>query len=318
MLRGFEKLNYLARSGKDFIFIISYDKSEILSYPLDNLPSNIAFNIEGVSFGNPPHLEGQNIKYHLKKYPIPFEEYQKKFNIIQEHILAGDTYLLNLTQPTYIESSYTLEDFYIYSEAKYKLYLKDNFVCFSPECFVKIKDNTIYTYPMKGTIDSSIKDAKEKILANNKEFAEHTMIVDLMRNDLNIIGSKTEVKRFRYIDEIYAGDKKLLQVSSEISSELPKGWRENIGDILNKITPAGSITGTPKKKTIEIIKSVEGYDRGFYTGIFGVCIGDSLNSAVMIRFVQKDRDRLIYKSGGGITVDSDVKMEYQEMLDKVY
>ena len=171
---------------------------------------------------------------------------------------------------------------------------------------------------MKGTIDASIKGAKEKILANKKEFAEHTMIVDLMRNDLNIVGSNTEVNRFRYIDEIYAGDKKLLQVSSEISSKLPKDWRENIGDILNKITPAGSITGTPKKKTIEIINSVEGYDRGFYTGIFGVCIGDSLNSAVIIRFVQKDRDRLVYKSGGGITIDSDVKMEYQEMLDKVY
>ena len=144
---------------------------------------------------------------------------------------AGDTYLLNLTQATYIESSYTLEEFYIYSKAKYKLYLKDNFVCFSPECFVKIKDNTIYTHPMKGTIDASIKGAKEKILANKKEFAEHTMIVDLMRNDLNIVGSNTEVNRFRYIDEIYAGDKKLLQVSSEISSKLPKDWRENIGDI---------------------------------------------------------------------------------------
>ncbi|MCK5878109.1 MAG: chorismate-binding protein, partial [Candidatus Marithrix sp.] len=77
--------------------------------------------------------------------------------------------------------------------------------------------------------------------------------------------------------------------------------------------------GVPKKKTLEIIKTVEGYKRGFFTGIFGYFDGYKLDSAIMIRFIEKqENNQLIYKSGGGITVDSDLKTEYKEMLDKIY
>ena len=316
MIEGFELLNYLGREGEDFLFIISYDKNTLLAYKLDDIPSNIACFIDGKEFGTTlPYIPKE---YHLTKSPISYNEYLSKFNQVKKHISAGDTYLLNLTQPTKITSSYTLEDFYTHSKAPYKLYIKDKFVCFSPECFIEIKDSIISTHPMKGTIDASIENAREKILSDTKELAEHTMIVDLMRNDLNMVGSNTKVEKFRYIDKIYAGKKSLLQVSSHISSKLDKSWREHIGDILYTLTPAGSITGTPKKKTIELIEKIEGYKRGFYTGIFGVCIGNRLKSAVMIRFVEKYKDYFIYKSGGGITSDSDAKLEYQEMIDKVY
>ncbi len=317
MREGFDYLNRLGKAGEDFLFVIPYDKSDILAYPIDTVPPEIACCIKGREFGKAPATT-EDIEYNLKKYPVNYEEYLSKFKQVQEHIASGDTYLLNLTQPTEIETSYTLEDFYTRSQADYKLYFRDQFVCFSPECFIEIKNNTVYTHPMKGTIDASVENAKEKILSDSKEFAEHTMIVDLMRNDLNMVGSNTKVERFRYIDDIYAGNKRLLQVSSEISSKLPTDWREHIGDILYTLTPAGSITGTPKKRTVEIIREIEGYDRGFYTGIFGVCRGNTLQSAVMIRFVEKAGDRLIYKSGGGITADSDAEMEYQEMQDKVY
>jgi para-aminobenzoate synthetase component 1 len=89
---------------------------------------------------------------------------------------------------------------------------------------------------------------------------------------------------------------------------------------LVKLLPAGSITGTPKKKTIEIIKDIEMYERGFFSGIWGIYDGVSLNSAVLIRFIEKTKDdnKFIYKSGGGITIESDLKGEYFEMIDKVY
>ena len=94
---------------------------------------------------------------------------------------------------------------------------------------------------------------------------------------------------------------------------------EKIGDILTSILPAGSITGTPKKKTVEILKKIENYDRGFYTGIFGVFDGINLDSSVMIRFIQQEQNgELFYKSGGGITCDSNVNLEYQELIDKIY
>jgi para-aminobenzoate synthetase component 1 len=172
---------------------------------------------------------------------------------------------------------------------------------------------------MKGTIDARILNAKEKILADKKEMAEHTMVVDLLRNDLGIIGSNVRVENFRYVETINAGDKKLLQVSSKISANLEDNWSNKIGDILSSILPAGSITGTPKKKTVEILRNIENYDREFYTGIFGVFDGKNLDSSVMIRFIQKElNDELYYKSGGGITCDSKAKLEYEELIDKIY
>ena len=171
---------------------------------------------------------------------------------------------------------------------------------------------------MKGTIDSSIFNAKKKILEDKKEMAEHTMVVDLLRNDLSIKARNVKVKRFRYITEIEAGEKKLLQVSSHISGDLDDNWRENLGSILKSLLPAGSISGTPKKSTLEIIDKIEKYDRGFFSGVFGVFDGENFDSGVMIRFLQKSKDNYIYKSGGGITIDSDPWLEYNEMLDKIY
>jgi len=145
------------------------------------------------------------------------------------------------------------------------------------------------------------------------------MVVDLLRNDLGIIGREVKVNKFRFIDKIKAGDKELLQVSSEIEAALPKNWQNNWLNIIKAMLPAGSISGTPKKKTVEIIKSVENYDRGFYTGIFGITDEKTfLDSAVIIRFIENNDSQLIYKSGGGITIDSNIKDEYEELIKKVY
>jgi para-aminobenzoate synthetase component 1 len=171
---------------------------------------------------------------------------------------------------------------------------------------------------MKGTIDASILNAKEIILANQKEMAEHVMVVDLLRNDLSIVAKEVRVEDFRYVHEIDAGAKKLLHVSSHISGDVGSDWHEKIGDILNSLLPAGSISGAPKKSTLDIINQIEGYEREYFSGVFGVYDGKTFDSAVMIRFVQNSKDGYIYKSGGGITIDSDAKSEYDELLDKVY
>jgi len=260
----------------------------------------------------------------IKKDPISFEVYKKAFNKVIEEIQSGNTYLLNLTFPSIIETNCNLLEVFNSSQAPFKLYFKNKFVCFSPERFVKIKNNKIYTYPMKGTIDARLPNAKEKILSNPKEMAEHTMVVDLLRNDLGMIGKNVKVNKFRFIDKIKAGEKELLQVSSEIEATLPKNWQKNYLNLIIKMLPAGSISGTPKKKTVEIIKKVEGYDRGFYTGIFGITDEKTfLDSAVIIRYIEKPtsntpNSKFIYKSGGGITIDSNVKKEYEELIKKVY
>jgi para-aminobenzoate synthetase component 1 len=307
-----EKLNYYGSLKEPFFFMISYDLTQSVVCPLKKLSPFIKYEIN-------KKVNSSNQNLVLKKYPIAFKTYQKKFQVLQEQIRAGNSYLLNLTAKTRIETALSLDEIYDKAASKFKLQYKDQFVCFSPEQFVQIKNNTIFTFPMKGTIDAKIKNAKQLILNNEKEKAEHIMVVDLLRNDLSIVAKKVRVKKFRYVESLQAGNKTLLQVSSKIAGTLPKNWHEMVGDIIIKLLPAGSITGTPKKKTVEILKGIEKYNRGFYTGIFGVYDGKNLNSAVMIRFIEKSKNnRYFYKSGGGITCDSDCFSEYQELIDKIY
>ncbi len=242
-----DKLNKFGSLKEPFLFVLSYDLDKFYIEKLSSLPRDIKFQIN-----ENQDISNMTKKIDLQKFPISFLEYKKKFDILQEEIKNGNSYLLNLTAKTKIKTSYSLDEIYENTNAKFKLRyknLEDDFVCFSPERFVEIKKNRIFTYPMKGTIDANIPNAEARILGDVKEMAEHTMVVDLLRNDLGIIGSKVRVDKFRYIDKINAGDKKLLQVSSKISAQLDANWHEKIGNIITSILPAGSITGTPKKKT---------------------------------------------------------------------
>ncbi len=312
---GFTQINTLGRSRTPFLFILSYDKSRIFARPLDQLDNDIFYKLEELR--NYP-VQKRNKTFTFSRFPVYFLQYKKAFEHILVEIRSGNTYLLNLTFKTPIETNLDLKEIFTYAKAKFKLYFKDEFICFSPERFVEIKENTIATYPMKGTIDADLSNAQETILDNKKEMAEHIMIVDLMRNDLGIIGKDVHVEKFRFVEKIKAGNKTLLQVSSKITATLTENWRDEIGTLLDKLTPAGSITGTPKRSTVSIIACTENYERGFYTGVFGLFDGESLRSGVMIRFIEKEDSQLVYKSGGGITIDSDAQSEYEELLDKIY
>ncbi len=308
----FDDLNSLGKKREPFLFISDFSAKNLKVIPLSELDSHdVEFCIEK-NYSIKPHAD------FFDKQTIPFKEYKKKFDFVIDRIRAGDTYLLNLTQPTSVKSDLTLKEMFRCANAHYKLRYKDEFVCFSPEQFVEIKGSKIATFPLKGTIDASIPNAKELILNDPKEAAEHVMVVDLLRNDLSIMAKDVKVEEFRYITKIEAGDKELLHVSSHISGEVGSDWHAKIGDILKTLLPAGSISGAPKKSTLDIIDEVEEYERGYFSGVFGVYDGKIFDSAVMIRFVEKTKDGYIYKSGGGITLDSDAKSEYDELLNKVY
>jgi para-aminobenzoate synthetase component 1 len=171
---------------------------------------------------------------------------------------------------------------------------------------------------MKGTIDAKLPDAKNILLSSKKEVAEHHTIVDLIRNDLSRVAKKVRVTRFQYIDHIKTNKRELFQMSSEVSGELPADYHEHLGDIFFNLLPAGSISGAPKTKTLEIIQEAEQYERGYFTGIVGIFDGLNIDSGVMIRFIEKTSTGLIYKSGGGITSQSDCKQEYEELKNKIY
>ena len=385
-----DKINQLASQDEPFLFVINYQGDKAFIRLLSDInPEECLFDFEGR--GNLSHAwketwkEGTWKEETWKKKiseeeisettwqiePPLYEDYERSFNIVKSNIMAGNSYLTNLTCRVPVSCNLSLEDIFHRAKGKYKLQLKRKrtqaedkahlkeenieenltpFVCFSPETFVRIKGGRIYSYPMKGTLDASLPNAEKQLMEDRKEAAEHATIVDLIRNDLSRVAEDVRVDKYRYIDVLHTNKGNILQTSSEISGRLPEDYPHHLGEILDAQLPAGSITGAPKDKTMQIIQEAEGYDRGFYTGIMGIYDQGELNSAVMIRFIEEEtspvdfeadgeknfnasegkgdeasegkRDeasrKLYFKAGGGITSKSDCRKEYEEVIQKIY
>lgn len=311
------KMNRWGKERTPFIFILDFETQNPVVLPLHEAASNGIY----YSLNNLNNIDIQCISknsFIFRKFPVSYQLFIKSFDAVFNEIKLGNSFLTNLTFPTPIETDLTLREIFCMSEAPYKLLFKDLFVVFSPELFIEIRKGKISSYPMKGTIDASIQDAATRILSDSKETAEHHTIVDMIRSDLSLVATNVKVERFRFLNSVKTHDKTLLQVSSEITGDLPDNYHAHLGDIFSNLLPAGSICGAPKKKTLEIIRKSEIYERGYYTGVFGIFDGTELWSAVMIRFIEKNNEKYVFKSGGGITFFSDAEKEYQELIDKVY
>jgi para-aminobenzoate synthetase component 1 len=314
-----QAISLMNKKGKEkipFLFLIDFEFEKIRIWNLDNIPSDVLFDFNGISNYNSYLSNAGDIELNI--IPTSKIVYTKAFDRVKNEILFGNSFLINLTTRNKIETDASLEEIFLMSKAQYKLYQKDAFTFFSPESFIKIKDHEISCYPMKGTIDATIPDAENLILNNVKEKAEHNTIVDLIRNDLSKVAKNVTLKKFRYLDKIIKNNGCLLQVSSEIAGLLPSDFHTRLGTILFSLLPAGSISGAPKVKTVEIIQEVEGIKRGYYTGVAGIFDGSNLDSCVMIRYIEKENDNIYYRSGGGITYMSDADEEYAEVLQKIY
>ena len=310
-------MNDLGKQRIPFLFIIDFELKQPVVIPLTALEKSSQLKF---SIGNNSLFQSQNNSQEnpIQKTPVSFEKYQSGFNQVMKAIQAGDTYLLNLCYSTLISGVTSLDDIFEKANAPYKLLWPGKFVLFSPEQFVSIADGVIRTFPMKGTIDAATPDAENMLLSDLKEQEEHATVVDLLRNDLSIVATKVTVNRYRFISRINTRGKTLLQTSSEISGRLADDYLDHLGDIMNALLPAGSVSGAPKKRTVELIHAIEPEPRGYYTGVFGVFDGKKVDSAVMIRMIEQRGEHFYYRSGGGITYRSEVMAEYQEMIDKVY
>lgn len=373
-----DKINRLASQDEPFLFVINYQGDKAFIRLLSDInPEECLFDFEGR--GNLSHVWKETLKEEIPEVtwqitPPLYNDYERSFNIVKSNIMAGNSYLTNLTCRVPVSCNLPLEEIFHRAKGKYKLllrrkrnqaedkahrkeepqnkdYLKEEaqnkahlkeekieenltpFVCFSPETFVRIKGGRIYSYPMKGTLDASLPNAEKLLMEDQKEAAEHATIVDLIRNDLSRVAEDVRVDKYRYIDVLHTNKGDILQTSSEISGRLPEDYPHHLGEILDAQLPAGSITGAPKDKTMQIIQEAEGYDRGFYTGIMGIYDQGELNSAVMIRFIEEEEvfpsktenrmnyeaiRKLYFKAGGGITSKSDCRKEYEEVIQKIY
>lgn len=366
-----DKINQLASQDEPFLFVINYQGDKAFIRLLSDInPEECLFDFEGR--GNLSHVWKETLKEEISEKetwkketsekkisettwqiePPLYEDYKRSFNIVKSNIMAGNSYLTNLTCRVPVSCNLSLEEIFHRAKGKYKLLLRRKrnltpFVCFSPETFVRIKGGRIYSYPMKGTLDASLPNAEKQLMEDRKEAAEHATIVDLIRNDLSRVAENVRVDKYRYVDVLHTNKGDILQTSSEISGRLPEDYPHHLGEILDAQLPAGSITGAPKDKTMQIIHEAEGYDRGFYTGIMGIYDQGELNSAVMIRFIEEETSpvdfetdgeknfkakegkasegkepkasrELYFKAGGGITSKSDCQREYEEVIQKIY
>lgn len=312
------QMNSLGRRRIPFVWGINFDANK--GFVKENILEcdDILWEING--YGNcPGKTKAETVPTLDVTEAVAFSDYRSMFAPVMNGLMRGDSFLTNLTVRTKVTCSSSLPELFASVKAPYKILIGDEFICFSPEAFVKITDGRISTYPMKGTIDASLPDAQERLLNDTKELCEHYTIVDLMRNDLNSIAEDVRVDRFRYVEQIQAVGKSILQTSSEITGRLPQGKEYDFGDIILPLLPAGSITGAPKEATVRIINTAENAPRGWYTGVFGFFDGKTMDTAVMIRCIQRGDDGSLYfHSGGGITVNSKCEDEYQEVLTKVY
>ncbi|MEM6772811.1 MAG: aminodeoxychorismate synthase component I, partial [Bacteroidota bacterium] len=244
--------------------------------------------------------------------------FQRAFQVVQDGLQRGDSFLTNLTFPTPISTAANLEDIYWQSEAKYRILLPEQFVCFSPETFVTINDEGyIESRPMKGTaLDTPA--ARFELQNSAKEVAEHATIVDLIRNDLSQVAKRVRVTDYRYFHKIATSSRGLVQTSSKIGGHLPTNWKAKLGTILATLLPAGSVSGAPKPATLDIIRRAEPAPRGYYCGIGGYFDGHTVDTCVLIRFIEKTAMKgLLFRSGGGITARSNWREEYAELQAKI-
>jgi para-aminobenzoate synthetase component 1 len=317
-----EHINYTASRRGSFLFAVDFEleRGIFIEDPINC--SEILFRVGSIcnrsawSIAQLPKKREKTLKI---LNPVPIQEYREKFNTVLDGLNRGDTYLINLTCKTEVETSLTFEEIFYESQSPFAICLPGKFVCFSPERFVRIDNGVISSRPMKGTIMASVPQARERILSDYKESSEHNTITDLIRNDLGIVSQRVWVESFRYIDRVKTDRGEILQVSSDIRGELPEDYLDNLGELIFRLLPAGSVSGAPKKSTLKLIEQAEGESRGFYTGIFGYFDGSVFDSAVMIRFIEMDEDgKTWYRSGGGITVNSNCDDEYNEMTAKIY
>ncbi len=258
------------------------------------------------------------------------ESYLSAIEEIKKMIADGDFYQTNLTRKFFGKFSQKQthqNNFELFSRlaeaspANYSSFLKfgkNSIISSSPELFLKIENNdTIISRPIKGTAARSENlaiDKKNKLNLQNsvKEKAENLMIVDLVRNDLaRICKAGTVVVKNLFNITSY---KTIHHMSSEIHGKIDKNF--TIKDILLACFPAGSMTGAPKIKAMEIIAKKEKVNRGIYSGAIGYLSSSSANLAVVIRTLILQDDKFEFQVGGAITFDSKPKSELKEIFSK--
>ena len=188
----------------------------------------------------------------------------------------------------------------------------------SPETLVKLEDGVLHTFPLAGTrprgkTPAQDRELEEGLLRDEKELAEHNMLVDLGRNDIGKISKFGTVQVERYHEVLKFSH--VMHIGSTVRGEI----RDDLDalDAVDSILPAGTLSGAPKIRACQLINDLENNKRGIYGGAIGyIDFSGNLDTCIAIRIAYKKNGKVFVRSGAGIVADSVPEKEYQECINK--
>lgn len=253
------------------------------------------------------------------------EEYCEMVERGKEYIREGDIFQVVLSNRMEAEIEGSLFDTYrilrTLNPSPYMFYFSSDDVEIagaSPETLVKLEDGKLYTYPLagsrpRGATEEEDRLLEEELLRDEKELAEHNMLVDLGRNDIGKISQIGSVQVEQYMNvEKYSH---IMHIGSTVSGRIRRNC--DALDAVDAILPAGTLSGAPKLRACEIINKLENNKRGIYGGAIGyIDFTGNLDTCIAIRLAFSKNGKVFVRSGAGIVADSVPKTEYQECLNK--
>lgn len=253
------------------------------------------------------------------------DEFRAMVERAKDHIREGDIFQVVLSNPLTADAEGSLFDTYrvlrTLNPSPYMFYFSSDDIEIagaSPETLARLEDGALYTFPLAGTRRRGADEAEDaalerELLADEKELAEHNMLVDLGRNDLGRVCRLNSVR----VEEYMAIQRfsHVMHIGSTVSGLL-RADRDAV-DAVDSILPAGTLSGAPKIRACEIIRELEGGRRGIYGGAVGYLdFSGNMDTCIAIRLAYKKDGRLCVQSGAGIVADSVHEREYRECADK--
>lgn len=309
-----------------FKYIIAINHYQNVLYIIENQFDSSESQIEKLE------LLLYNMNIHSKKFSahhnevsnITDKQYMEMVKMGKKHCHRGDVFQIVMSRQ--FSQHYEGDDFNLYralrsiNPSPYLFYFDyGDYRIFgsSPEAQLKVKAGRAYINPIAGTFkrtgdDAKDKESAERLARDPKENSEHIMLVDLARNDLSRYGSDVKVESYREI-QFYSH---VIHMVSTVSARLNQG--SNCIDMMTATFPAGTLSGAPKYKAMELLDKYENQARGYYGGAIGIIDFDgTFNHAIMIRTFLSKNNTLFYQAGAGIVADSIEESELQEVNNKL-
>lgn len=254
------------------------------------------------------------------------EEYMQIVEKTKKYIYEGDIFQAVLSNKLEAKASGSLLDVYrrlrISNASPYMFYFSSDDIEIagaSPETLVKLENKELSTFPLAGTRKRGMTEEEDKklikdLLSDEKEKAEHNMLVDLGRNDLGKISKFGSVKVDKYMEIVKFSH--VMHIGSTVKSVIRED--KDALDAIEAVLPAGTLSGAPKIRACDIIDELEKDKRGIYGGAIGyIDFSGNMDTCISIRLAYKKSDRLVIRSGAGIVADSDPELEYEECVNKM-